>query len=134
MENQDTAIPVDFGVQDDGTPADMLTVSAAADGSTLFAPEDLVLTGTGTTRTLTLTPREATTGTSNVTITVTDGQGLSATRSFGVTVNARAASIREAALATFAKAGNGEVTPVNGFTFTQDANDTAIFDPLIGAE
>ena len=50
-----------------------------------------------------------------------------------MTVNARNASMRDTALTTFAKAESDEATVVNGFTFTQDADDPAIFEPLIGA-
>ncbi len=133
-ENQDTAIPVEFTVQDDATAANMLAVSVAADGTTLFPADGLALTGTGTTRTLTLMPLEAATGTANIIITVTDAQGASANRSFGVTVNARAASFRDTTMATFSKAETAEVTPLNGFTFAQDANDPATFDALVGAQ
>ncbi len=40
--------------------------------------------------------------------------------------------MRDVALTTFAKAESDEVTVVNGFTFMQDADDPAIFEPLIG--
>lgn len=132
--NQDTAIPVEFTVQDDATAANALTVSVAADGTTLFPADGLALTGTGTTRTLTLMPLEAATGTANIIITVTDAQGASANRSFGVTVNARPASFRDATVSTFSKSETAEVTPINGFTFAQDANDPATFDALVGAQ
>jgi hypothetical protein len=38
------------------------------------------------------------------------------------------------ALTTFAKAESDEVTVMNGYTFTQDADDPAIFQPLIGGD
>jgi hypothetical protein len=132
--NQDTAIPVEFTVQDDATAANTLTVSVAADGTTLFPADGLTLTGTGTTRTLTLMPLEAVTGSANIIITVTDAQGASANRSFGVTVNALPASFRDVTVSTFGKAETAEVTPLNGFTFAQDANDPATFDALVGAQ
>jgi hypothetical protein len=47
-------------------------------------------------------------------------------------VNARNASIRDTALATYAKGGSDEPTVVNGITFVQDADDPAIFEPLMG--
>jgi hypothetical protein len=134
-EFQDTVIgPLTFEVQDDQTPANQLTVTAAADTATLFPADGLVLAGEGVTRNVTLTPLEAATGTANVTLTVTDAQGAVSTRTFTVAVNAREASIREWALTTFAKAESEEATVMNGFTFTQDADDPAIFEPLIGVE
>lgn len=133
IENQDTAIVVDFGVQDDGTPANMLVVTAAADATSLFPTDGLVLSGDGTTRTLTLRPLESATGTANLTITAADAQGVKASRAFSVTVNARGASMRDVTLTTFAKGETSEATAVNGFTFADDANDPAIFDPLVTA-
>jgi hypothetical protein len=90
--------------------------------------------GTGAVRSITLTPLEATTGTANITLTVIDGAGLRTARSFQVAVNARNASIRDWALTTFAKAESDEVTVMNGYTFSQDADDPAIFQPLIGGD
>jgi hypothetical protein len=132
--DQDTAVgPIQFGVADGQTDAAQLTVTAAADGNGLFPADGVVLGGSGTARTLTLMPLDAATGMATVVITVTDPQGLASSRSFTVTVNARSASMREVALATFAKGENDEVTAVNGLTFAQDADDPAIFDPIIGA-
>jgi hypothetical protein len=132
--DQDTTVgPIEFGVADSQTDAAQLTLTAVADGTSLFPADGVVLGGTGTARTLTLTPLEATTGMATITLTASDPQGAASTRSFTVTVNARAASMRDAALTTFAKSETDEVTPVNGFTFTQDADDPALFEPLIGA-
>jgi len=49
-------------------------------------------------------------------------------------VNARNASIRDWMLTTFAKDETDEATIVNGITYTQDADDPAIFQPLIGGD
>jgi hypothetical protein len=133
--DQDTVVgPIEFGITDTETTANQLTVTAAADGASVFPADGVALGGSGGVRTITLTPLEAATGTSNITLTVIDGEGLRTTRSFQVTVTARAASVRDTTLTTFAKAETDEVTAVNGFTFTQDADDPAIFEPLIGAE
>jgi hypothetical protein len=134
MSDQDTTVgPVEFSVNDDTTAADMLTVTAAADGA-LFPADGLLVGGSGATRNLTLTPFEAATGTANITVTVSDAQGAATTRSFGVTVNARPASIRDTTMAAFAKGETDAPTTLNGFTFTQDADDPAVFAPLIGEE
>jgi len=132
--SQDTVVgPIDFTVGDDVTPVNQVTVTATADGA-VFAADGLVITGTGTTRMLTLTPLEAATGVANVTLTAIDAEGLTATSTFAVTVSSNPASVREVTLSTFAKGELADATPVNGFTFTQDADDPAVFDSLIGPE
>jgi hypothetical protein len=134
VSDQDTTVgPVEFSVNDDTTAANMLMVTAAADGA-LFPADGLLVGGSGAVRNLTLTPFEAVTGTANITVTVSDAQGAATTRSFGVTVNARAASIRETTVSVFAKGETDVPTTLNGFTFTQDADDPAVFAPLIGEE
>jgi hypothetical protein len=133
ISDQDLVIgPIEFGVGDRESDASLLTVSAATDGGAVVPADGVVLAGSGALRSITLTPLEAATGKVNVMLTVTDPQGVATTRSFGVTVNARNASIRDWSLTTFAKAEGDEVTVMNGFTFAQDADDPAIFEPLIG--
>ena len=133
--DQDTTIgPFDFGVNDGETQAANLLVSAAANGTTLIPADGITVGGAGAVRNLTLTPLEAATGTATITVTVTDGGGAVTTRSFAVTVNARAASMRDTALTTFAKGEMDGPTTVNGFTFAQDADDPATFASLIGEE
>jgi len=133
VSDQDVVVgPIEFSISDRESDASQLIVSASADGTSVVPADGITIGGAGAVRSITLTPLEATTGTVNVTLTVTDPQGAASTRSFGVTVNARTASIREWSLTTFAKAESDEVTAMNGFTFTQDADDPAIFEPLIG--
>jgi hypothetical protein len=133
--DQDTVIgPIEFSVADRETDAAMLNVTAVADGTAVVPADGIVLGGSGAVRTITLTPLEAATGDVTVTLTATDPQGSRALGAFRVTINARTASIRETALATFAKGGSDEPTVVNGVTFIQDADDPAIFQPLIGTE
>lgn len=133
VSDQDSVIgPIEFSVTDRESDASLLTVSASLDGTAVVPADGLTVAGNGAVRTITLTPLEAATGPVSVSLAVTDPQGAVTTRTFGVTVNARSASIREWSLTTFAKAETDEVTPMNGFTFTQDADDAAIFEPLIG--
>jgi hypothetical protein len=132
--DQDTALGIEFGITDRESAVGTLTLAASADSSGVFPADALVLGGSGTTRTLTLTPLEAATGSTAITLTLTDPQGATASRTFQVNVNARSASMRTAALTTFAKAETDEPTAVNGLTFDQDADDPAIFQPLIGEE
>jgi hypothetical protein len=133
--DQDTTVgPIEFRVADHETDASQLALTAAADGNSVFPADGVVLAGSGTTRTLTLTPLEAAIGTATITVTAADPQGAASTRSFTVAVNARGASLRDAALSTFAKGEADEATVVNGLTFAQDAEDPAIFEPLIEAQ
>jgi hypothetical protein len=130
--DQDTVVgPLEFAIGDRETAAEALTVTAMADGTSVVPADGVTLGGSGAVRSITLTPLEAATGTVIVTLTVTDPAGAIARSAFQVTVNARTASLRDTALTTFAKGASDDVTPVNGFTFTQDADDSAIFAPLI---
>jgi hypothetical protein len=131
--NQDTVTgPVEFSVTDDSTPAGQIMVTAAVDGDTPIPADGVTLGGTGAMRTITVTPLEAATGTSNVTVTAVDAQGLRTMRSFSITLNARNASVRDAVVSTFAKSDAADATTLNGFTFTQDADEPGTFDALLG--
>lgn len=133
--DQDTVVgPIGFGITDRESAVGTLKLTATADSASVFPADGIVLDGSGTTRTLTLTPLESATGSTAITLTLTDPDGATTSRTFQVTVNARAASMRNVALATFAKAEGDAPTAVNGFTFDQDADDAAIFQPLIGVE
>lgn len=131
---QDTVVgPLQFAIGDDATPANLLVVTAAIDGTSPFPADGVAVGGDGATRSVTLTPLEAATGTADVRIMVADAQGAMTTRAFRITVNARDASVREAVTSTFAKKEDDEATTLNGFTFTQDADDPETFAALVGA-
>jgi hypothetical protein len=133
--DQDTVFgPIQLGVTDkESDPATLKVEASVTEGASVFPADGLVLSGTGAARAITLTPFEAATGIATIALLVTDNAGASSTRSFKVTVNARNASIREVALDTFAKAVLDEPTAINGFTFSQDADD-ATFTALIPAD
>jgi hypothetical protein len=132
--SQDTTVgPLEFAIDDRETAAAALSVTAVADGTSVVPADGIALGGTGAVRTITLTPLEAATGTVNVTLTVTDAAGTFTRSAFQVVVNARPASVRDTTLTTFAKGAADDVTPINGFTFTQDADDGAAFAALIPA-
>ena len=134
MADQDTPVSVEFGVTDTETAAAQLTLTATANSNPVFPADGVVLGGAGSARTLTLTPLEAATGMATISVTATDPQGLSTSRTFAVTVTARAASLRDVTIASFGKAATDEGAPLNGLTFTQDADDPSVFDPLLGAQ
>lgn len=131
--NQDTVVgPLEFTVNDDTTPANMLVVTATANGDSPFPADAIVIGGDGTTRNVTLTPLESRTGAADVLVSVTDAQGLVTRRMFRVTVNPRPTSVRDAVVSTFAKQDADEPTMLNGFTFVQDADDPDAFAGLLG--
>jgi hypothetical protein len=130
--DQDTQISVPFSVSDAQSGPTALMVTASLDSTSLIPADGVALSGTDSGRALVLSPLEAATGMATVTLTVTDPDGASASRSFRVTVRERRASFRSTALDTFAKAEDVDATPVNGFTFEQDADDAALFEPLVG--
>jgi predicted small lipoprotein YifL len=132
--DQDTALTIEFGITDRESDVGKLRLTAAADSGVVFPADGVALSGSGTTRTLTLTPLESATGTTSITLTLTDPDGASVARTFNVTVQARGASMRSVALTTFAKTETDAPTEINGFTFSQDADDPAIFQPLVGGE
>jgi hypothetical protein len=132
--DQDTAVSIDFGIDDRESGAGSLMVSAAADGAAVFPADGVVLSGSGATRTLTLTPLEAATGTATIVIRVADPAGAVTTRSFAMKVNAKNNSIKAMALDTFAKAEADVPTTINGWTIQQDADDPATFAELIPAD
>lgn len=85
--NEDVAldlIPVTVG--DAETPAGSLNVTASSSETALVPNGNLVLGGGGASRTLTVTPAVDQFGTTTITVTVTDAGGLTASRSFNVTV------------------------------------------------
>jgi hypothetical protein len=132
--DQDTVVTVDFAIQDRESAVTSLTVSATADGTSVFPADGVVLSGTDGTRRLTLTPLESATGTATISLSVADPAGAIATQSFQVAINVKNASMRTAVLDTIAKAENDAVTTINGWTALQDADDPATFAALIPAE
>jgi hypothetical protein len=133
--DQDTVVgPIAFDVADAESDPARLVVTAMTDGNAVIPADGVTLGGTGGSRTITLTPLESATGTVNITLTVTDPDGAIGRRAFVLTVNPHPASVRDVTLATFAKSESDDVTPINGFTFTQDADDSASFEPQVGGE
>lgn len=130
--NQDmstAAIP--FDVSDDQTAAASLTVTASSSDETLISNEGITLAGSGGSRTVMVTPAEAAVGSAMVSLTVADSAGLSATRSFRVTVNAVNVPFTPYAFDTFADPEGADARSLLGFTLNNDSDDRPdAFDPL----
>jgi mRNA-degrading endonuclease HigB of HigAB toxin-antitoxin module len=77
-----------FTVGDAETAVGSLTVTAASSNVGVVAADGVALGGSGANRTLTLSPVANASGMTTITVTVTDAGGLTATRSFVLTVTA----------------------------------------------
>ena len=84
---EDTAKTVAFTIGDGETVAGALTLTRGSDNQTLVPTANIVFGGSGTSRTATITPVANASGSANITIIVTDAGGLTASRSFLLTVN-----------------------------------------------
>ncbi|MBX3744105.1 MAG: hypothetical protein KF833_02245 [Verrucomicrobiae bacterium] len=76
-----------FTVSDLQTPAGSLVVTATSSNPSIVAAGDMQLGGSGANRSITLSPRPNATGTTSITLTVRDGESLTASTSFNLTVN-----------------------------------------------
>ena len=133
VSDQDTVVAVDFNVEDRESAAASLTVTATADGTSVFPADGVVLSGSGATRTLTLTPLESATGTATISLNVADPAGATTSRSFTVAINVKNQSMRAAVFDTFAKAETDPFTEINGWTALPDTDDPEVFAALIPA-
>ena len=79
---------IEFTVGDAEMSMGLLTVTATSSNQGVVATNGIMLDGWHTNRTITLTPVANASGTSTITVTVTDAGGLTATRSFVLTVTA----------------------------------------------
>lgn len=131
--NQDTSsAAIGFGVDDRETAATNLSVVAASSNTDLIPASGMTLGGSGAMRTITVTPAEATVGSATLSLTVTDAAGLSATRSFVVTVNAVNVAFTPWTLDTFAAVEESDIRSLLGFTLQNDAEDRPdAFDSLL---
>ncbi len=123
-----------FTVGDDFTPVGNLVVTATSSNPAAVSPANVALGGTGAGRTVTVAGPFAQPGTSVVTLTVTDGQGLTATRSFAVTVANAAPTITLLPNAFNVLPGTtpfsfdvgDDFTPAGSLTFTATSSDAAV--------
>jgi surface-anchored protein len=75
-----------FTVGDVETPASSLTVSGTSSNTTLVPNANIVFGGSGASRTVTITPTPGLSGATTISLTVTDGDLLTATDTFVLTV------------------------------------------------
>jgi type VI secretion system Hcp family effector len=86
---EDTSTPnILFTIGDAETPAGSLTISTSTNDPLVVPLSGISLSGTGQYRGVTITPAPNANGSATISITVTDRDGLTATTSFTVTVNA----------------------------------------------
>ena len=123
-----TSQPIDFTVSDEDV--DSLSISASSDRPGLVPDDGLAITGSGRNRTLVVSPAVDTTGDAFVTIIVRDMQGLAASSSFLLTVEAERRSIQRFARDAFANSADDEPALINAVEFDQDAAEDDFADLL----
>ena len=128
MSANGTSQPIAFAVNDEQLGS--LAISAMSDRQQVVPDSGLTLTGSGGSRTITATPVIDTTGDAFITIIVTDQEGLSASTSFLLTVNAEQKSLLQFARDTFAASEDDDPALINAVEFVQDADDDDFADLL----
>jgi len=86
IQEDGTAGPINFTVEDIETAASGLVVTASSDNQKLLPDDSLSLGGSDTDRTITATPRADSNGTANITVIVEDGSSATDTTVFALTV------------------------------------------------
>ena len=107
-----------------------VSVSVSSDNQVVIPDANIALGGSGGARTLTVTPVIDTLGDAFITIIVTDSAGLSASRSFLLTVIPQQVSILQFTRSTFAEDEAGEPALINAVAFDQDADGDDFADLL----
>jgi len=129
--NQDTTAAVTVPVTDKTTMVSALAITAAAANGSLVLPQGIVLKRDSGGPTLYVTPAEDATGSSVIQVLATDPQGRMAQQSFTFTVNAVDVSFATFSQGVLGKSETDPPSQVSGFTFVQDADDTAAFDSVL---
>jgi VCBS repeat-containing protein len=113
--NQDTSAgPLNFTVNDLETAAAILTVNGSSSNPTLVPNANITFGGSGATRTVTVTPATGVTGTAIISVSVNDG-ALTASDTFTLTVNAVNAPPTISDIANQTISEDGSTGPI-GFT------------------
>lgn len=85
---EDTPVTASFTLADTETATGALTLSRSTSNPLVVPLSGITFGGSGSSRTVTINPAANASGSATVTVTATDAGGLSASRSFTVTVNA----------------------------------------------
>ncbi|MEM7500864.1 MAG: hypothetical protein AAF417_02420 [Pseudomonadota bacterium] len=125
--NQPSA-PIPFSVADEELGS--LTITATSDRPNVVPDSGLSISGSGANRTLTATPIDDVVGDTLISLVLTDRDGLSASTSFLLTIDAEERSIQQFVRDQFAAAEDDEPTLVNAVEFLQDADDDDFADLL----
>ncbi len=83
--DEDTSLTFEFSIRDND--GDSVTLTAASSDQELIPDSGIQITGTGDSRTITVTPAANQHGEATIELTATDSTGLTAKKSFTVTVN-----------------------------------------------
>ncbi len=147
IDENASAGPFSFTIDDTDTFADDLTLSVVASNPTLVPDSGIAIEGTGNSRTITITPAANQSGSAAISIFVTDEEGLRSTRIFTLTVRAanrppvafaQTVGLLKNTQASFVLSGNdGNPTANQTLTFelaSQPSHGTITsFDPATGA-
>ncbi len=125
--NQPSA-PIPFSVADEEIGS--LSIAVTSDRPNLVPDSGLSISGSGANRMLTATPIDDVVGDARISLVLTDREGLSASTSFLLTVDAEQRSIQQFARDAFATAEDDEPVLVNAVEFLQDADDDDFADLL----
>jgi len=113
---------ISFTVADTATPVADLVVTRSTSNATLVPLSGIVLGGNGANRTVTITPSGLLTGTTTITLTVADGDALSASTSFMLTVLPRPNILNVNPYA----AGVGTTVGISGANYTVPGGVTSV--------
>ena len=123
-----TSPAIEFTVSDEDV--DGVSISASSDRPGLVPDDGLAISGTGRARTLVVSPAVDTTGDAVITIIVRDREGLAASSSFLLTVEAEQRSIQRFAREAFVRPADDDPALINAVEFAQDADEDD-FDDLL---
>ncbi|MEM7219278.1 MAG: hypothetical protein AAF515_13010 [Pseudomonadota bacterium] len=122
-----SSVPIEIAAVDDD---DELTFSVSSSDESVIAGDGLMLLGDGRRATLILTPNPATLGSVTIVVSAADPDGLVARSSFGVTVEAQRASLRQFVRDVFADAETAQARDINSRVFDADIEGDEFADLL----